>query len=73
MRPITLQNLTAFLCITGSLFGIGSATVKGKEPPSRFAQPFIRRSQVPHWSGEPADELEAKIQLHMRPNTWELE
>lgn len=76
MRPITLQNLTAFLCITGSLVGIGSigsTSIKANESSSRSVQQSIQQSNIPRWSGDPADELEAEIQLHMRPSTWKFE
>ena len=73
MQPITLQNLTAFLCITGSLVGIGSISIKANESSSRSVQQAIQQSNIPRWSGDPADELEAEIQLHMRPSTWKFE
>lgn len=71
MQSISLQNLTAFLCIMVSLIAIGSDRKETKASPAREHR-FIQPSRTSLWSGKPASELEAQMYFYMRPTAKEV-
>lgn len=67
MRLISLQNLTAFLCITGSLLMMESDRKEADVLPSHSRRRPVQRAATPFWAGGPTSKLEAQMHFYMQP------